>query len=237
MLRRGSWRIPARILSTYPSLAVELKNVKLTKEEDKILFLDSERFTIAKAYQSLVQQRAEQKWARVIWDPISTPKHRLIAWLVCTGKLSTRAHLARRGLNIPQKCSFCSENETTDHLFFRCIYTKKVWEAVCLWSGMKPPSALSWSSLIGWAGKRFKGRNGVSTMRRVAFLATIYFIWRARNTYTFRGVCLTQQQTLHNIQSDVLLRLHKSKALTQKCWYEALTKHATYINLQQAGLC
>jgi hypothetical protein len=42
----------------------------------------------------------------------------------------TRDNLMKRHLGKPICCTFCNENESIDHLFFRCIVAENVWRLV-----------------------------------------------------------------------------------------------------------
>lgn len=54
------------------------------------------------------------------------PRYAIIMWLLCKRRLPTRDRTSKLGDNaIPTKCQLCiEEEESIDHLFFKCKYLK-----------------------------------------------------------------------------------------------------------------
>jgi hypothetical protein len=42
----------------------------------------------------------------------------------------TRDNLKKRNMNKPECCIFCSDDESIDHLFFKCIVAHKIWQII-----------------------------------------------------------------------------------------------------------
>lgn len=60
-----------------------------------------------------------------------TPRVKFFVWLILLDRLNTKSTVVRRNLHI-QSNSFCVlcfdwEDETIDHLFFDCLFTKRCW--------------------------------------------------------------------------------------------------------------
>lgn len=54
-------------------------------------------------------------------------------WLACQGRLSTKDHLKRFGIDIDEKCLYCGMIESYNHLLFECEVTNGVWKQVLAW--------------------------------------------------------------------------------------------------------
>ncbi|XP_026443840.1 uncharacterized protein LOC113343992 [Papaver somniferum] len=97
----------------------ELRNVTLNSAADDELHwsLNSKKFfTVKSTYDSLANQ------------DIAIPVHDIFKF-ICSLKVPPKIGdmLRRRGIEVPQTRVFCSENETTDHLFIHYVFVKKIW--------------------------------------------------------------------------------------------------------------
>jgi hypothetical protein len=70
-------------------------------------------------------------WRKHLWTWRLPTKIKLFTWLMFEYKLNTWDTLQRKGWTGPNICSLCLiEAETTDHLFIKCPYTRKVWDLI-----------------------------------------------------------------------------------------------------------
>lgn len=66
-------------------------------------------------------------WAIGIWNRMSFPKHRFIAWLGIQNRLRTKDILLHFGVCPDNLCCLCGiEVETHIHLFFECEFSKQL---------------------------------------------------------------------------------------------------------------
>ena len=65
-----------------------------------------------------------------VWQLHVPPRVHVFLWLLSQNKLMTRDNLNKRKLNKPECCTFCTEDESIEHLFFQCIVAKHVWHFV-----------------------------------------------------------------------------------------------------------
>ena len=81
----------------------------------------SAKYTIKLGCKLIIGDTHEEpvKWSKFVWERISMPKHRFIAWLVMLEKLRTKDNLKNIGLNVESSCFLCgSKEESIRHLFF-----------------------------------------------------------------------------------------------------------------------
>ena len=100
------------------------------------------------AYEWFRPREDRRVWAKYIWHDSIPPKYSFIAWLALRGRLSTRDRITWE--DIDATCSLCTrDDESADHLFFRCRETWGVWDKVRDWIGMRRrpttmKSAIKW---------------------------------------------------------------------------------------------
>ncbi|XP_062080585.1 uncharacterized protein LOC133785354 [Humulus lupulus] len=76
-------------------------------------------------------------YERPVWCKLSVPKHRFILWQAINQHLLTRDLLASHHIPIEtMRCPVCDHvEESHDHLFFDCIFSRKVLLLVSCWLG------------------------------------------------------------------------------------------------------
>jgi hypothetical protein len=73
----------------------------------------------------------EVEWCNLIWDSYAIPRHAFFLWLAIQDSLSTGDGILKWGVNGVVNCFFChSIIDCTDHLFFECKFSKRIWKAV-----------------------------------------------------------------------------------------------------------
>lgn len=65
-----------------------------------------------------------------IWKILCPPGIHVLLWLVVNNKCLTRDNLEKRRPVEDGTCLFCSEPETTRHLFFECVVARYLWQFV-----------------------------------------------------------------------------------------------------------
>jgi hypothetical protein len=64
-------------------------------------------------------------------------KIKIFLWLIENNVVLTRDNMLKRKRVGDPTCQFCKENETNDHLFFRCVVAKVIWGIVAQCIGAK----------------------------------------------------------------------------------------------------
>jgi hypothetical protein len=62
-----------------------------------------------------------------VWKLLVSPRIHFFLWLLSNNRLLTRDNLEKRQSLDKNKCLFCEEKETIDHLFFECVVAKQSW--------------------------------------------------------------------------------------------------------------
>lgn len=124
--------------------------ISLTEgEEDKWRWLEEKcnSYSVKSAYFTLIKGRVdgtlEQPTKQVlqqIWKAPIQSKFQVLTWRILLNAVPTRTELKRRGVlkeSDPIFCVLCgSEEETIEHLFFKCHVVQQLWERLRLWCGI-----------------------------------------------------------------------------------------------------
>ncbi|XP_062100825.1 uncharacterized protein LOC133806752 [Humulus lupulus] len=117
-------------------------------------------------------------YKQFVWNRVSVPKHRFIAWLVVNSKLLTRDHLHRVMQLDSSLCPVCDqEMESHSHLLFGYCFSQQVVQKVHDWFGCSWP--LIYSDWCRWIGGMSKGVRASKVA--AVFSATVYYLWHNRN--------------------------------------------------------
>ncbi|XP_021852418.2 uncharacterized protein [Spinacia oleracea] len=117
------------------------KQVCNTKEKLKQFFTLAEfenmpQYSVKQVYEKLVGNKPRVHWDKMVWNRPNVPKHRFICWLAVPSKLQTTEKLAKIGISQPASCLICGlGDETHQHLFFQCQYSRQIILAVHQWIG------------------------------------------------------------------------------------------------------
>ncbi|CAN1305737.1 hypothetical protein LINPERPRIM_LOCUS26598 [Linum perenne] len=94
-------------------------------------------YTVRSAYRLLVERndellgwRVDGNW-RKLWQVEVPPKIKHHIWRLARGVLPTQVAIRSRGMEVAELCGCCGqEEETCEHLFFRCVVAERYWEEV-----------------------------------------------------------------------------------------------------------
>ncbi|XP_070006069.1 uncharacterized protein LOC142162817 [Nicotiana tabacum] len=143
--------------------------------------------SIKNIYHSLRGRFEKVSWRRLVCHNTGCPRWTFILTVAAHGKLYTKDRLQKRGLQVDQKCVLCNQaNETIQHFFFECTYTKTLWSALLTWQGIRRPVA-GWDEELRWAEKKTKRNTAAAKLYKMAVAATVYHVWKERNTRIFQA--------------------------------------------------
>ena len=110
------------------------------------------------------------------------------------------------GLINSMSCVFCRANvEDRNHLFFGCHFTAGIWMRVLrLWWNVRMPR--NWENKFLWV-MGAKGKSFISITKRIAWGATIYHLWRHRNSRIHENDYSSGETIFHLICNDVRLKV------------------------------
>jgi hypothetical protein len=166
-------------------------------------FTANKQYSAKAAYEGLFWRSVEFEHYDRVWKTWAPAKCRYFLWLVTQRKCWTADRLARHGLDHPEKCHLCDqEEETMDHLLSSCIFSRQFWfrflQKVTL-HDLTPqptdPSFLDWWQRIEELalGMVRKGLNSL-------IILGAWIIWKHRNRCVFDGAapsltaCLAQAE-------------------------------------------
>ncbi|XP_056690365.1 uncharacterized protein [Spinacia oleracea] len=163
----------------------------------------SGQYSIRKMYQGLLGQFPKVQWRRVLCNSSASPKSLFILWLALHGRLPTKDRILQWGIVTDGLCSLCgSKLESTQHLFFQCSFSKKVWQKFL--QGLHISRAVqNFDQEIQFPIRMSKNTIAVSKLFLAGFAETVYGLWLQRNQRVFAG----HIQTAEQISRDVIFRV------------------------------
>jgi hypothetical protein len=76
-------------------------------------------------------------------------KNKIFLWYLGKGVTLTKDNLSKRKWKGGNKCSFCNNDESIQHLFFKCHVASTVWQIVNIATGIPKPNSIR-HILVGW---------------------------------------------------------------------------------------
>ena len=137
----------------------------------------------------------------------------MIAWLAILNRLPIVDRLRSQGMDMDGLCLLCKqEQESRDHLFFSCSFSKEIWKKVLLLCGLNR-EVLGWIEELAWAEQRLKGKALISHVLRVGWNAFIYHVWKERNSRVFKQKEQDGDQIMEHVKFAVRYRLARLRKI------------------------
>uniref|UniRef100_A0A803Q9B4 Reverse transcriptase zinc-binding domain-containing protein n=1 Tax=Cannabis sativa TaxID=3483 RepID=A0A803Q9B4_CANSA len=104
--------------------------------------------------EGVMRQGEKKHWPSVVWSRLNCPKHSFIFWLTILQRLKTKDRVKRYNPQIDSGCVLCNNSveESVEHLFFDCSFTRECFELVKQWLGWRT-SAKTVDRIVIWLGK------------------------------------------------------------------------------------
>ena len=153
--------------------------IELTGGEDNLIwqFTSDGIFTSQSMYKVISFRGVVPVFVPSIWDLKIPPRVHIFLWLLSKNKILTRDNLAKRQTLATESCLFCSEKETSQHLFFDCAVAQLLWSLVSQVLNMNISSFVDVGAK--WlSDKKFAVVNIISS-------ATLWSLWKLRNEMCF----------------------------------------------------
>ncbi|KAL7197291.1 hypothetical protein ACSBR2_019886 [Camellia fascicularis] len=164
-------------------------------------------FSIQSAWSHWRVKKDEVAWHKLLRGPCFIPRVSFIVWFALHGKLHTRDRLKSFGMIDDDKCSFCQDHtENHSHLFFNCIFSHKVWNAIKVKCNVNWPD-IFWLDIVPIVVEESKKKTLKSVITRLALLSTIYHIWVERNKRIFTKEMKPEEIVIKSIVQMVRGRL------------------------------
>ncbi|KAJ0535599.1 putative RNA-directed DNA polymerase [Helianthus annuus] len=138
------------------------------------------------------------------WNAWAPLKVNYLVWRSLMGKIATKRGLLDRGINLPDAvCAICGiDEENADHLFAKCLTARSVWWNVLTW--MKIPMPQNADSLqdIFVALDKCPGAKKWKKLVHLIALATVWRIWKVRNSRVFEGAGFSVRKIVEWVKED-----------------------------------
>ena len=109
-------------------------------------------------------------------------------------------------MEVNGECRLCQgAMESRDHFFFSCSYSKEVWCSILQLCGLSR-RVRSWSEELAWAIMKLRGKALLSIVMRLAWRASIYYIWRERNRRMHGQIPDNAAKIVEQVKKDIRFR-------------------------------
>ncbi|GMJ14724.1 hypothetical protein like AT3G24255 [Hibiscus trionum] len=122
-------------------------------------------------------------------------------------RLPTTDRLQRMGLSVDGSCCLCADGqESRDHIFSACPYSKLVWQAMLDHCGFHRAS-LEWEAELAWLSANLRGKKMRVIVCKIFWCSFVYHIWEERNYRRFRDKKRDCNTLIHSIKETVNIRI------------------------------
>ena len=103
-----------------------------------------EKYKVAVVWRMIEPMRDKMEWHKLLWALYTIPKCVFIALLAILNRLPTNDRRQSWGIEVEMLCDLCKQkNETRNHMFFGCEFSRSIWKEVLQLSGLRK-EVLSW---------------------------------------------------------------------------------------------
>ncbi|KAJ9536695.1 LOW QUALITY PROTEIN: hypothetical protein OSB04_un000168, partial [Centaurea solstitialis] len=161
--------------------------------------------TVQSIYTSLAGQMPVIPWWKAVWFKGHIPKHAFCLWTTCLKRLPTLDRVATWKEEPPDlSCRLCGiANESHDHLFFECSFSRQVWIQVMDKVALRG-FPCSWTPIIDALSDQSTRPNVLE--HSLVLAATVYTVWCERNQRIFRDISKPVPHLVQLIMTAVLDR-------------------------------
>jgi hypothetical protein len=145
-----------------------------------------------------------EPWRR-LWKSWAPGKCKLFIWLAIRNRCWTADRLAKRGLEHPDKCPLCDqEEETAQHLLTTCVVARQVWfylfQALDLVSAAPKSNERNFANWWRKAMKKVQKekKKGVNSL----IILGAWVIWKHRNDCVFNGASPSVSSIMRDIKAE-----------------------------------
>jgi hypothetical protein len=156
--------------------------VQLSNEKDTFVWglTRSGVYTVKSLYLDLLNDNIKYL-KKYIWKIKVPLKIRVFMWFLHRKEILTKDNLIKRRWTGNEKCCFCDNKESIQHLFFDCPFAKLVWRIIHMTFGLAPPKNIT--NLFGNWLRGIPKKDLI--LVRVGVCAVIWTMWNTRNVFIF----------------------------------------------------
>jgi len=147
-------------------------------------------YTSKSAYRAFfIGAESFEPWKR-IWKSWAAPKCKVFVWLAINNKCWTADRLKKRGLDHPENCVLCDqEDETVQHILSNCVFTRQFWHNILTPIGLSSVGPKRRDLVFTEWGR--KASTMIPKSKRKGFNSMVilgaWSIWKQRNRCVFEG--------------------------------------------------
>ena len=203
-----------------PLSAHAIQELRSAQEETAEILLDthatdqwsylwgSDHYSSSRFYNFCFREIVPHESFNWIWKCKCTPKIKFFCWLLLSDRLNTRNMLRRRHYTVGNtfSCTMCNAGveETVEHLFFHCAFSKSCWHL------LKLPLSNDLTSnrlqLVSHARSHWPNQ-----MFMEVFAIAAWSIWKERNNFYFNGITPSLSAWTSRFKEDFRLLVHRTK--------------------------
>ncbi|KAB5561274.1 hypothetical protein DKX38_006231 [Salix brachista] len=179
------------------------------QQEDKLVWIHSASgvCSIKSVWELFRSVSPQRGGCKLIWHGWHIPRHSFVLWLASKGRLRTIDRFHNQILPL-RPCMLCErQEETHDHLFFKCRFSAEVWKGISQRAQVLWPNS-SWEQAWDWAVREF-GNSKLPMHRTLGLVlaASVYHLWTERNHRLHDQHYSSVQQVEANVFHTVRERL------------------------------
>ena len=168
----------------------------------------SGEFSTKSAYRRFFVGSVDFEPWKDIWKTWAPPHCRYFIWLVALNRCWTADRLARCGLDHPEHCPLCDqEDENVQHLLTSCVFSRQVWYSILSLVGLQQytpgPDALSFIEWWHHAMQQIEKQHRKGFNSLVVLVA--WWIWKHRNACVFEGASPNVNALVQEIRDEANL--------------------------------
>ena len=124
-------------------LVTKVAGVQLVDQRDMFIWpLQKKKgiFSVQSMYREIINGGSLQLINKSLWKLKLPLKVKVFLWFLHWGVILTKDNLVREHWHGNEKCCYCSNNETIQHLFFECHMARLIWRVIHTTFGLKKPN-------------------------------------------------------------------------------------------------
>ncbi|CAN6343306.1 unnamed protein product [Urochloa humidicola] len=217
-------------IEQYLNLWPVMRDVQLQQGREDVLswrWCPSATYLARSAYRAFFLGSARFPAAKHIWNAWAPLKVKFFVWLAANRRIWTADRRHRLGLQDWTACKLCDqEQESVEHLFITCPYTRAVWHAVLALLGPAYRQPSDQNSMLEWWWQFRRGHCAVKQKGLDSiFMLVTWCVWKERNGRTFsNGTARTESMLVEAIvQEGQLWASAGAKSLAAVGWPSPVT--------------
>ncbi|XP_074300712.1 uncharacterized protein LOC141632017 [Silene latifolia] len=166
-------------------------------------------------YQFLRASPSVGPWTKSLACSEIIASTRVICSMVVQHQLATVDNIKRRGFQFVNRCVLCEQQEEThNHLFFQCSYSRVVWTDILKWMEINRAGQMLSQELVTTISCT-KSDRWKKAWFHISLAGVLYQLWRERNARVFQHLLTSSDMLVRRIKFIVAIwMLMKSSSVT-----------------------